>query len=139
MQLARHLVFTSDSMKKMNWTKENWLNEKEIVLWECNVKVLYQKKNYDNLHLNRLLYQRPDTWMWRTRDISCARQTSKLLTARHDMKRHTNWIRDRQSYFSHGIIAEIEIYSSRLVGYSTLALESLFAETPKLKMKRKRR
>lgn len=40
-----------------------------------------------------------------------------------------------ESVFSHGIIAESEIHSRRFSGYNTLALESLFAEAPKLKMR----
>lgn len=45
-----------------------------------------------HLRLNRLLYQRPDTWMWHTRGSVCERRTSKLLTPREGER---DWIRDK--------------------------------------------
>lgn len=110
--------------------RERWAKPKENrSRMRCRVLIATQ---HDNLHLNRLLYQLPDTWMWRTRDISCARRMSKLLTANEKIRKDGNWI-SNQIPISHG---EIEIHSRRLRVEIPWHWNPCLPKPLKLKMKR---
>lgn len=112
-------VFFSFSLsERMIQTEtKDWLNkEAKSFSCECDVNVSFdgnkKARKCANLHLNRLLCQRPDTWMWRTHGIACARRTSKLLRAISRRKRDGNWI--RCGIKSSRLHAEMEIHSRRL-------------------------